>query len=135
MVKTRQAIESAHVVLMEDSLETHAVLNALCGLGVALSVDDFGTGFSSLSYLRKYPVSRVKIDKSFVDGLDRADADESLVVAIIAMANALHLSAVAEGVECDEQAAVLRDLGCDLGQGYLWGKPAPMQREPLVLAA
>jgi EAL domain-containing protein (putative c-di-GMP-specific phosphodiesterase class I) len=111
-------LEITESVMLEDTVETQAVLRALRALGVSLSVDDFGTGFSSLSYLKRYPVSRVKIDKSFVDELDSADADESLVVAIIAMAAALDLSTVAEGVERASQASRLFELGCTDAQGF-----------------
>jgi diguanylate cyclase (GGDEF)-like protein len=118
-------LEITESVMMEDTIETRAILNALCDLGVLLSVDDFGTGFSSLSYLRKYPISRVKIDKSFVDGLDEVGADQSLVVAIIAMARALNLGTVAEGVERSTQATGLFELGCSDAQGYYFGRALP----------
>jgi diguanylate cyclase (GGDEF)-like protein len=111
-------LEITETVMLEDTIETQAVLSALRDLGVCLSVDDFGTGFSSLSYLKKYPVSKVKIDKSFVDGLDEADADHSLVAAIIAMAAALDLTTIAEGVERGSQASRLFELGCTGAQGH-----------------
>jgi diguanylate cyclase (GGDEF)-like protein len=115
-------LEITENVMLEDTVETQAVLHALRHLGVSLSMDDFGTGFSSLSYLKKYPVSRVKIDKMFVDGLDDADADDSLVAAIIAMASALGLSTIAEGVERGSQASHLFELGCTGAQGYYFAE-------------
>jgi sensor c-di-GMP phosphodiesterase-like protein len=85
-------------------------------------VDDFGTGFSALGYLRRHPVTGVKIDRAFVDGLGRDTEDEEIVRAIVAMSSALGLSVVAEGVETEAQRDVLVALGVGLGQGWLWGK-------------
>jgi EAL domain-containing protein (putative c-di-GMP-specific phosphodiesterase class I) len=115
-------LEITENVLLEDTVETQGVLHALRQLGVSLSMDDFGTGYSSLSYLTKYPVSRVKIDKVFVDGLDAIDADHSIVAAIIAMAAALGLTTIAEGVERGAQASRLFELGCSGAQGYYFAK-------------
>lgn len=115
-------LEITESVMLEDTVETQAVLHALRQLGVSLSMDDFGTGFSSLSYLKKYPVSRVKIDKIFVDGLDEADADDSIVAAIIAMATALGLTTIAEGVERGSQASRLFQLGCTGAQGHYFAE-------------
>ncbi len=126
-------LEITESVMMEDTIETQAALNALCSLGLSLSVDDFGTGFSSLSYLKKYPISKVKIDKSFVDGLDEVDADQSLVVAIIAMASALNLSTIAEGVERVAQANRLFELGCTDAQGYYFARAMAAHAIPDVV--
>ncbi|MCU1504779.1 MAG: hypothetical protein JWM12_4133 [Ilumatobacteraceae bacterium] len=123
-------LEITESVMMEDTIETRGVLNAICDLGVRLSVDDFGTGFSSLSYLKKYPISKVKIDKSFVDGLDSANSDQSLVVAIIAMATALNLTTIAEGVERAAQASRLFELGCTDAQGYYFARAMPAADVP-----
>ena len=101
-------------------------LRALCRLGVWLAVDDFGTGYSSLSYLRHMPVSKVKIDKSFVD--DIATGDPSIMLAILSMAHSLGLTCIAEGVERPEQAERMRVLGCDSAQGYLWSRPVPVEQ-------
>ena len=128
-------LEITESVMMEDSVTTTAVLSELRTLGVRLAVDDFGTGFSSLSYLKRFPVSRVKIDRSFVGGLGEQEADTSLVAAIIAMASALALEPVAEGVETREQAQRLVDLGCAMGQGYLYGAAVPAAQVPAALAA
>ena len=118
-------LEITESVMMEDSLTTASVMSGLRSLDVRLSVDDFGTGFSSLSYLKRFPVSQVKIDRSFVMGLGHHQSDSSLVSAIIAMANALGLSTTAEGVETIEQARQLHDLGCRQAQGYLYSKAVP----------
>ena len=100
------------------------VLAALRSLGVRISIDDFGTGFSSLSVLRHLPVDEVKIDRSFINALT-AQGDTSLVRAIIKLSHGLDLATVAVGIEGDEQLEMLRTLGCDVGQGFLLGRPGP----------
>ncbi len=86
-------------------------------------MDDFGTGHSSLRYLKRFPLTEVKIDRAFVDGLGSSPDDEAIVVAVLAMASALNLRTVAEGVETVEQRDRLRALGCHAAQGYLFGRP------------
>jgi diguanylate cyclase (GGDEF)-like protein len=116
-------LEITESVMLEDSVATTAVLSGIRALGVRLAVDDFGTGFSSLSYLKRFPVSKVKIDRSFVSGLGSHESDSSLVSAIVAMAAALGLDLVAEGVETEEQARRLLELGCAQMQGYHFARP------------
>jgi EAL domain-containing protein (putative c-di-GMP-specific phosphodiesterase class I) len=94
-------------------------------LGVGLTIDDFGTGYSSLSRLAEFPIQSLKIPKPFVDKLIAEDADEAFVDAILRLGESLGLSAVAEGIEHQAQADRLRQMGCRLGQGYLFGRPAP----------
>jgi CheY-like chemotaxis protein len=101
------------------------VLRDLAALGVSLSIDDFGTGYSSLSYLKQFPVDELKIDKSFVQGLGEDPNDTAIVAAIVAMAHALDLCVVAEGVETSDQLDRLRTLGCEQAQGYLFARPQP----------
>jgi diguanylate cyclase (GGDEF)-like protein/PAS domain S-box-containing protein len=100
------------------------VLNALRSLGVSISIDDFGTGFSSLSMLRDLPVDELKIDRSFIQALTEAEG-AVMVEAIIKLSHDFDLATVAEGIEVEDQVASLRGLGCDLGQGYLLGRPVP----------
>jgi diguanylate cyclase (GGDEF)-like protein len=100
------------------------VIVELRELGVGIAIDDFGTGFSSLNYLKLFPATAVKIDKSFVDGLGTDKLDEALVAAVINVAQAAGLTAVAEGIETEAQRDMLTQLGCDLGQGYLFARPA-----------
>ena len=118
-------LEITENLLLEERNEVSQMLHQLTELGVRLSVDDFGTGYSSLSYLKKYPFNALKIDRSFVQNIvDDAD-DLNLTKAIIAMAHALHLEVIAEGVEDQVQLALLRAESCDFVQGYLISRPVP----------
>jgi diguanylate cyclase len=127
-------LEITESVMMEDSISTASVMVGLRSLGVRLSVDDFGTGFSSLSTLKRFPVSGVKIDRSFVSGLGHHQSDSSLVAAIVAMASALGMVAIAEGVETNDQASRLLELGCTEAQGYLFATAVPFDEVPPTLA-
>jgi diguanylate cyclase (GGDEF)-like protein len=117
--------EITETALMTDVVAAGRTLGRLRGMGVHLSVDDFGTGYGSLTYLRRFPVEGVKIDRSFVQGIGRDEDDEAIVAGVIGLGHSLGLSVVAEGIEEPGQFAHLQDLGCDLGQGYLLGRPAP----------
>ena len=110
---------------MDDVEQALSVLNRLRSLGVQIAVDDFGTGNSSLVYLRRLPVDVLKIDKAFVRGIGSDRTDETIAGTVVSLAHALGVRAVAEGVERSEQARTLATLGCDLGQGYLWTRPLP----------
>jgi len=118
-------LEITESVLMEDADMAVRALERLRALGVHLCVDDFGTGYSSLAYLRRFPVDALKVDQSFVAGLGRDPEDSAIVEAVVSMAHSLRLSVVAEGVETDEQLARLRELGCELAQGFLFAAPVP----------
>ena len=98
-------------------------LGELKALGVSLAIDDFGTGYSSLSYLQRYPIDILKIDKSFVDVIDKGGEGPVLASAIVALGETLRMNTVAEGIETEEQRRVLIQLGCELGQGYLFAPP------------
>ncbi|HEV7710318.1 MAG TPA: EAL domain-containing protein [Asanoa sp.] len=116
-------LEITESVMVDGSQVTDQVMADLRGLGVRLVVDDFGTGFSALGYLRRHPVTGVKIDRSFVGGLGTNPEDEEIVRAVVAMSSALGLSVVAEGVQTQSQRDVLLALGVVYGQGWLWGRP------------
>jgi diguanylate cyclase (GGDEF)-like protein len=128
-------IEITESVMMEHSQQAGEVLAGLRGLGVQLSVDDFGTGYSSLSYLSSYPVTGVKVDRAFVDGLGDVAGDEAIVRAVTAMATALGCGVVAEGVETTAQRDILREMGIERGQGWLFGRGMDAERFALVLGS
>jgi diguanylate cyclase len=115
--------EITESVAMEDAIETMKVFDTLAQVGVHISIDDFGTGYSSLSYLRKLPAEELKIDRSFVQDLGSSEDAERVVDAVIKLAQALQLKVVAEGVETEQQFEILRALGCDELQGFLFAKP------------
>jgi diguanylate cyclase (GGDEF)-like protein/PAS domain S-box-containing protein len=118
-------LELTESTLIDDTINTQAILRDLRDLGVNLSLDDFGTGYSSLTYLRAFPINIVKIDKSFVRTIGTEREDTAIVSAVLALAKNLEISVVAEGVETREQLAVLLQLQCPYLQGYLFSKPRP----------
>jgi len=120
-------IEITESVMVEDIETCIAVLWKLRGMGIGVAVDDFGTGFSSLSYVARLPATTLKIDKSFVDGMTTASGRRAIVSTVISLAHALGMKVVAEGVETEPQAAILRDLGCDEMQGFLHSRPVPIE--------
>jgi EAL domain-containing protein (putative c-di-GMP-specific phosphodiesterase class I) len=113
--------------LLEDIEETVKTMNALKEIGVHFSLDDFGTGFSSLQYLKRLPLDQLKIDQSFVRDLVVDSNDQAIVRTIIAMAQSLNLDVIAEGVETEQQLLLLQENGCNHYQGYLFGKPVPIE--------
>ncbi|QIN79666.1 EAL domain-containing protein [Rubrobacter marinus] len=118
-------LEITESMLMDDAEKGVETLFGLKALGLRIAVDDFGTGYSSLSYLKRFPIDTLKIDRSFVDGLGREPGDTAIVRAVMGLARALGLDVVAEGIETAEQLALLRELGCDYGQGYHFARPLP----------
>ena len=100
-------------------------MRKLRGLGLHLAVDDFGTGYSSLTYLKRFPVEAIKIDRSFVAGLGLDNEDTTIVEAVVNLGHSFGLDVIAEGLETPLQLARLRAIGCDRGQGYLFGRPRP----------
>ncbi|MBK1885094.1 EAL domain-containing protein [Marinobacter sp. DY40_1A1] len=114
--------ESALLYDVESAIE---IMTELAGLGLSISLDDFGTGYSSLSYLKRFPIDTLKIDKSFIAEVTTDPGSKVIVNTIIAMAHALELKVIAEGVETEEQLALLYERGCDQAQGYLFARPLP----------
>ena len=119
----RLCLEITETALIRDLDQAVHVLTKLKKLGVQLALDDFGTGYSSLSYLKRFEVDALKIDKSFVNDLSADIESWTFVDSILSLARALRLDVVAEGIETQEQATILRDLGCVRAQGYLYHKP------------
>jgi EAL domain-containing protein (putative c-di-GMP-specific phosphodiesterase class I) len=128
------SLELTESTLIDGNPATERTLDDLTALGVQLGLDDFGTGFSSLAYLKRFPIDFVKIDRTFTDGLGVDDNDTAIVRATIALAQSLGIQVVAEGVESEQQRDLLRDLGCDFGQGYLFAKPIEAPEFDLLIA-
>lgn len=128
-IKTHQVqasnlyLEITETALIDDIELATTCINKLESLGVRMAIDDFGTGYSSLRYLKNLQVGVLKIDRSFTDGLSVDHGDGVIVKAVIDMANALNMAVVAEGIETQHQLDVLKGLGCEYGQGYLFGRP------------
>lgn len=118
-------LEIAETTAMQDVNFTAALLHQLRTMGVHIAVDDFGTGYSALSYLKKFPLNTIKIDQSFIQDLTTDERDSAIVAAVIALGRGLNLNVVAEGVETQAQLAILRSLGCEEMQGYLFSQPMP----------
>ncbi|MDX1734995.1 MAG: EAL domain-containing protein [Halioglobus sp.] len=128
-------LEITEGVLLSDYIHIDQALADLKKLGIELVMDDFGTGYSSLSYLRQYPFGVIKIDRSFIRDIDTDPKALQLNHAAIAMAHALNIRVVAEGIETQAQHALLRDLDCDVAQGYYFGRPVPAEQMTEVLQA
>ncbi len=125
----RLGLELTEQVLIGDEADAHRTLARLKDLGVGLLLDDFGTGFSSLSHLKRFPIDTVKIDRSFVEDLDAAadtGDDAAIVSALVSMSQATGKRIIPEGIETATQVAQLRRLGCELGQGYFFARPMPV---------
>lgn len=131
----RLTIEVTESTAMADRDSGFRALRELSEQGVRIAIDDFGTGYSSLDHLREMPADILKIDRSFVAGMAANSPDSALVAAAIAMGRALDMEVVAEGIETTEQASDLRELGCLLGQGYLFAKPLPPEELDGLLEA
>jgi diguanylate cyclase (GGDEF)-like protein len=122
----RLEIEITESVLLERAVENHAFMERLKSIGVSLALDDFGTGYSSLSCLTAFPFDKIKIDKSFMGSLSRGQKSSAIISSIVTLARGLNMSVTAEGVETREQLEGLRTLGVNFAQGYLLGRPVPI---------
>jgi EAL domain-containing protein (putative c-di-GMP-specific phosphodiesterase class I) len=131
----RLTIEVTESTAMADRDSGFRALRELSDAGVRIAIDDFGTGYSSLDHLREMPADILKIDRSFVAGMSANSPDSALVAAAIAMGRALDMVVIAEGIETTEQVADLRELGCPLGQGYLFARPLPPEEIDTLLEA
>lgn len=127
-------LEVTETALLEPGGHAGHVLERLTRLGVRIVLDDFGTGYSSLSYLERFPISGLKIDRSFIAGLAHDEGKLPIVDAIVRLANALGIQSVAEGVEDEEQLRILTGLGCTAAQGYLFARPSPARELAAIVA-
>jgi EAL domain-containing protein (putative c-di-GMP-specific phosphodiesterase class I) len=125
LASSRIYLELTEGSLVDNRPQTGRTLRQLHDAGIGLALDDFGTGFSSLAYLKRFPIDVLKIDRTFTDGLGLDENDTAIVKATIALAHSLGIRVVAEGVETEAQFAMLDTLGCDTAQGYLLGRPMP----------
>lgn len=123
-------VELTESVLMQDTVLTDRILAHIRGIGLRLSVDDFGTGYSSLAYLKRFHLDTLKIDRAFVRYLATGAKDLAITALIVQLAQTLGLKTVAEGVETEDQLKLLRHLGCDSAQGYLFSRPLPTAAVP-----
>ncbi|MEM6411984.1 MAG: EAL domain-containing protein, partial [Pseudomonadota bacterium] len=121
----RLELEITESVLMQDTENAVRVLEALEALGVGVAIDDFGTGYSSLSYLKRFPLNRLKVDRSFIHDLESDEHDRTITKTVVKLGESLGLSVIAEGVETEGQRAWLKSMGCDEVQGFLYAKPMP----------
>ena len=116
-------LELTESALIDAGSSTRRTIESLSSMGIRLAIDDFGTGWSSLAYLRRFPIDIIKIDRSFVRGVGRDPNDTAVIKAVLSLGHALDLTLVAEGIETEEQARTLADMGCHHGQGFLFGRP------------
>jgi EAL domain-containing protein (putative c-di-GMP-specific phosphodiesterase class I) len=128
-------VEITEGTLMESVAATVSTLESLAGAGIQIAVDDFGTGYSSFSYLRRFSVDTIKIDRSFISDTPRNEDARAIVKAIISLGRDLEMNVVAEGIETEDQFRFLQSLGCELAQGYLFSRPVPLDRLRQLLSA
>lgn len=121
-------LELTEGMLIDASPQTHSVLAALKDSGIALAIDDFGTGYSALGYLKKFPIDKLKIDRSFIQDITSQPADAAITSTIISLAHSLNMRVVAEGVETADQHYLLSNWGCDGVQGYHFSRPLPAEQ-------
>ncbi|MFC5480705.1 EAL and GGDEF domain-containing protein [Massilia suwonensis] len=126
--------EITETALMQHGEQTLEILDQINRMGMRLSIDDFGTGYSSLAYLKRFPVRKIKIDRAFIRELEASSEDRAIVAAVMALANSLQLQVVAEGVETEEQLALLRDYGCQYVQGWLFARALDAEAARELLA-
>ncbi len=126
----RLYLEITESLLMEDTPQTRAAINELAALGVKFSLDDFGIGYSSLAYIQSYPFSKIKIDRKFVENIDTDPVSSAIVASVCVLAERTRMDVIAEGVETPVQSRALRELGVELAQGYLYGRPARLVTPP-----
>jgi EAL domain-containing protein (putative c-di-GMP-specific phosphodiesterase class I) len=125
LAPSRLTLELTETIVMEDVEAGMVAMSRLRELGVRIALDDFGQGYSSLGYLKRFPLDNIKIDRSFVDGLVGSPEDQAIVRSVVMLAREMHMTVTAEGVETAEQLDAVRVLGCDEAQGYFFSAPLP----------
>ena len=123
----RLELEVTETAMMQDRDRAAIILRELTEMGISVAVDDFGTGYSNLSYLIDFSFQKLKIDRSFVSRIDTNSSSGAVVSTIVGLSRALGVRTIAEGVETENQATMLRAAGCEVVQGYLFGRPAPLK--------
>ena len=126
-------VEITESMMIQDIDRVIKILDDLKSAGISIAVDDFGTGYSSLEYLKRFPIDKLKIDKSFIDSVLHNKDDADIVQAVIALGHNMDMQIIAEGVENEQQARFLQEHDCDYGQGYLYSKPLPAQKMGLLI--
>jgi EAL domain-containing protein (putative c-di-GMP-specific phosphodiesterase class I) len=126
-------LEITESAIMDNPQVANRILQQLKERKIQLSIDDFGTGYSSLSYLHRFPVDTLKIDRSFVKRVGEAGQNTEIIKAIIDLAHHLQMNSIAEGIETEEQLSLMRNLGCEYGQGFLFAKPLPADEATVML--
>ena len=121
----RVEIEITESIMIDSAEKALQRINEIKAMGMKVAIDDFGTGYSSLSYLNNFPSDLLKIDKAFIDQMNMSESSKQYVAMIISIGHILHLKVISEGVESPDQVEVLKKIGCDYIQGFVWGKPMP----------
>jgi EAL domain-containing protein (putative c-di-GMP-specific phosphodiesterase class I) len=128
-------IEITESIMIDSAEKALQRINEIKKMGIMVAIDDFGTGYSSLSYLNRLPANMLKIDKSFIDEMNSTESAKQYVAAIISIGHIFNLKVISEGVESLDQLEVLKSIGCDYIQGFIWGKPlTPEEASKLVKA-
>ena len=120
-------MEITESIMIDSDEKALQRIEEIKALGMQVAIDDFGTGYSSLSYLHKFPANLLKIDKSFIDVMNTNESSKQYVATIISIGHILNLEVISEGVETSDQIKTLEEIGCDYIQGYIWGKPMPIE--------
>jgi EAL domain-containing protein (putative c-di-GMP-specific phosphodiesterase class I) len=128
----RLELEVTETAMMQDRDHAAEILRELARMGISVAVDDFGTGYSNLSYLIDFPFQKLKIDRSFVSRIDTDQSTGAVVSTIVGLSRALGVHTIAEGVETENQATLLRAAGCEVVQGYFYGRPEPLTIEAVA---
>jgi len=125
--RLRLVLELTDSLLPSDEDEARTHVRQLHRMGVVLAIDDFGTGYSSLQYMRELPIGVVKIDHSFISAIGRSSRDEAIIRSIVELSHTLGLTVTAEGIETEAQLEFMSEIGCDMAQGFLFGRPEPAE--------